>query len=346
MVRETQLSTDDFIYPLFVAHGHGVRHPISSMPGVSQLSVDEAVTEAVRCSELGIKSVLLFGLPAHKDPVGLENFADDGIVQQAIRAIKDAVPELVVITDVCLCEYTDHGHCGVLNSGNGGRPEPHLPVDYVLNDQTLPILGRVALAHAEAGADIVAPSGMIGGMVGVVSRNGGMLGIVDRVTHWTSTPKRGQLAASGLGVAIFFDDYANTLIVGNTMRPITDRLRVSREKLAYLVDSTAAPIASLALVTTWIGMQVGLIGEAVAKIDGYDESAYSIFLHSLQYSFYPLLALFFVFAVAWSGRDFGPMLAAANHDPARLDAPLEAQNYRLARPVRRRCRRPRGPQPR
>ncbi len=171
MVRETQLRAEDFIYPLFVAHGQQVRHPISSMPGVAQLSVDEAVTEAEKCAELGIKSVLLFGLPAHKDPVGLENFADDGIVQLAVSAIKRAVPEIVVVTDVCLCEYTDHGHCGILNfaenaQGNGTLPHPSLEEGYVLNDETLAILNEVALSHARAGADIIAPSGMMDGMVG------------------------------------------------------------------------------------------------------------------------------------------------------------------------------------
>jgi len=165
MVRETQLRPEDFIYPLFVAHGQGVRHPISSMPGVAQLSVDQAVIEAERCAELGIKSVLLFGIPAHKDPVGLENFADDGIVQQATRAIKHALPEMVVVTDVCLCEYTDHGHCGILNAGNDTLPHPNMEEGYVLNDETLAILNDVAISHARAGADIIAPSGMMDGMV-------------------------------------------------------------------------------------------------------------------------------------------------------------------------------------
>jgi porphobilinogen synthase len=169
MVRETHLQPEDFIYPLFVAHGQGVRRPIGSMPGVSQLSVDEAVAEAEKCAELGIKSVLLFGLPAHKDPIGRENFADDGIVQQAISAIKRAVPETVIVTDVCLCEYTDHGHCGILNFADGEHgalPHPNLEEGYVLNDETLAILNQVALSHARAGADIIAPSGMMDGMVG------------------------------------------------------------------------------------------------------------------------------------------------------------------------------------
>jgi porphobilinogen synthase len=162
MVRETELNVRDFIYPLFVRHGTG-RNEIRSMPGINQLSVEEAVREAESAATLGIPAVILFGIPAEKDPIGLENFSYDGIVQQAIRAIKSEVPELVVITDVCLCEYTDHGHCGVLNTGE--HYQPQLPEGYVLNDATLEILGRVAVSHAECGADIIAPSGMMDGMV-------------------------------------------------------------------------------------------------------------------------------------------------------------------------------------
>lgn len=162
MVRETELNARDFIYPLFVRHGSG-RNEIRSMPGIYQLSVDEAVREAESAFSLGIPSVILFGIPAEKDPIGLENFSDHGIVQQAVRAIKREVPELVVITDVCLCEYTDHGHCGILNTGE--HYQRGLPEGYVLNDSTLDILGRVSVSHAEAGADIVAPSGMMDGMV-------------------------------------------------------------------------------------------------------------------------------------------------------------------------------------
>ena len=170
LVRETRLGTDDLVYPLFVTHGRGVRHEVGSMPGVYQWSPDRLAREAEEIAELGIRAVLLFGLPAAKDPIGLENFAPDGIVQQAIRALKAAVPELVVVTDVCLCEYTDHGHCGLLNTpnGTGERPYPHLPEGYVLNDETLAVLARVAVSHAEAGADLVAPSGMLDGMVGAI----------------------------------------------------------------------------------------------------------------------------------------------------------------------------------
>jgi len=167
MVRETQLAPDDFIYPLFVAHGHGLKHEIASMPGVFQWSADNLAPEVESIARLGIPAVILFGLPESKDAIGLENFAPDGVIQQAIRAIKAAVPEMVVITDVCLCEYTDHGHCGLLNTGSD-RPHPHLPEGYVLNDETLDVLAQVAVSHAEAGADLVAPSGMMDGMVAAI----------------------------------------------------------------------------------------------------------------------------------------------------------------------------------
>lgn len=165
MVRETELNVRDFIYPLFVRHGIG-RNEIRSMPGIYQLSVDEALRETESAAELGVQAVILFGLPAKKDPIGLENFSYDGIIQQAIRTIKREIPEIVVITDVCLCEYTDHGHCGVLNTGE--HYQPQLPEGYVLNDATLKILSRVAISHAESGADIIAPSGMMDGMVATI----------------------------------------------------------------------------------------------------------------------------------------------------------------------------------
>ncbi len=165
MVRETELNARDFIYPMFVRHGSG-RSAIASMPGVYQLSVDEAVREAEAAQRAGVQAVILFGIPAEKDPVGLENFNPNGIVQQAVRAIKKQIPEMLVVTDVCLCEYTDHGHCGILNTGE--HLQLGVPEGYVLNDPTLDILAKVAVSHAEAGADIVAPSGMIDGMVGAI----------------------------------------------------------------------------------------------------------------------------------------------------------------------------------
>ncbi len=153
MVRETRLTPADFIYPLFVVHGRDVREEIPSMPGVYHLSIDHLAAEARSISGLDIPAVILFGLPAHKDPIGSENFARDGIVQQAIQELKSTYPDLIVMTDVCMCEYTDHGHCGIVRDGR------------VINDETLDILQKVVVSHAEAGADVVAPSGMMDGMV-------------------------------------------------------------------------------------------------------------------------------------------------------------------------------------
>ncbi len=156
LVRETNLSPADFIYPMFIVHGQQVRHEVISMPGVFQLSVDMLPQEAEELLKLGIPAVILFGLPAQKDPLGLENFAPDGIVQQAIRTLRKTAPDLMIMTDVCLCEYTDHGHCGVIEEGQ------------ILNDPTLEILGQAAVSHAEAGAHIVAPSAMMDGQVGAI----------------------------------------------------------------------------------------------------------------------------------------------------------------------------------
>jgi porphobilinogen synthase len=168
MVRETTLSADNLIYPLFVRHGQGVQRPISSMPGQFQWSVDTAAREAERAYELGIPAVLLFGIPDHKDAQGSENYNPEGIVPQAIRAIKRAAPELVVVSDMCFCEYTDHGHCGLLNTPESPLYEPQLGEGYLLNDATLELLGRASVVHAEAGADIIAPSGMLDGMVAAI----------------------------------------------------------------------------------------------------------------------------------------------------------------------------------
>ena len=156
MVRETRLSVDQFVYPLFVAHGRELHREIASMPGQYQLSVDEMVREVKEVAALGIPAVMLFGIPAAKDAYGSEAYAADGIIQQAVRAIKDAVSDLVVVTDVCLCEYTSHGHCGVVEQGR------------VKNDATLELLARTAVSHAEAGADMVAPSDMMDGRVGAI----------------------------------------------------------------------------------------------------------------------------------------------------------------------------------
>jgi len=153
MVRETFINVDDLIYPVFVKHGKGERQLIPSMVGQYRLSVDELVKEAAEVWSLGIPALILFGLPKKKDELGSEAYAGDGIVQQAVAAIKEKVPELILVTDVCLCEYTDHGHCGIIEDG------------HVDNDATLQILSRIALSHAKAGADFVAPSDMMDGRV-------------------------------------------------------------------------------------------------------------------------------------------------------------------------------------
>jgi porphobilinogen synthase len=156
MVRETALAVDDLVYPVFAVHGRGVREPISAMPGQFRMSVDELMREAKDVAALGIPALLVFGLPEDKDPRGSEAYAEDGIVQQAVRAVKDTVPDLLVVTDVCLCQYTSHGHCGLVEGGT------------VQNDATLELLARTAVSHAEAGADVVAPSDMMDGRVAAI----------------------------------------------------------------------------------------------------------------------------------------------------------------------------------
>ena len=153
MVKETRLTVKEFVYPLFVTHGSGVKEAIEPMPGQFQMSIDVLSEEVGEAAELGIPSVLLFGLPAEKDPLGLEGYDPEGIVQEAVRMIKKNHPKMMVVTDVCMCEYTDHGHCGVIENGK------------VDNDQTLELLGKTAVSHVQAGADLPAPSAMMDGQV-------------------------------------------------------------------------------------------------------------------------------------------------------------------------------------
>jgi porphobilinogen synthase len=156
MFRETSLHASDFIYPLFIVEGENVKKEISSMPGQFQLSIENVINECEELATLGVNSVLLFGIPAEKDEVGSGAYADDGIIQKACRAIKAKLPDMLVITDVCLCEYTSHGHCGVVEDG------------YVNNDKTLDLLVREAVSHARSGADIIAPSDMMDGRIGAI----------------------------------------------------------------------------------------------------------------------------------------------------------------------------------
>ena len=153
MVRETALSPSNFIYPMFVTHGQGLRQPIEPMPGCFHFSIDQLVLDVAEAAALGIPGVLLFGLPAEKDPMGTEGYDPEGIIQEAVRAIKKEVPGMMVITDVCMCEYTDHGHCGIIDNGK------------VDNDATLELLARTAVTQVQAGADMVAPSAMMDGQV-------------------------------------------------------------------------------------------------------------------------------------------------------------------------------------
>lgn len=156
MVRETKLSVDDLIYPMFVTHERETKYPIPSMPAQFQLSIEHLVKEVQEAKSLGIPAIILFGIPETKDPVGSDSYNNHGIIQQAVRAIKETVSGLLVITDVCFCEYTDHGHCGIIKEND------------VDNDPTLELLAKQAVSHAKAGADLVAPSGMIDGMVGAI----------------------------------------------------------------------------------------------------------------------------------------------------------------------------------
>jgi len=168
---------------------------------------------------------------------------------------------------------------------------------------------------------IVVFSILIGGMVGVITDNGGTRGVIKAITRFVRTKVQGQLVTALMGFVVFFDDYANTMVVGNTMRPLTDKLRISRAKLAYLVDATAAPVATVALVSTWIGAMVGFIATAQADMPDFNEAAYSVFINSLPYNFYAFFTILFVILIAWSGRDFSTMLKArinlykAKHDP-------------------------------
>lgn len=156
MVRETRLSVDDLVYPMFVTEGKGIKKAIASMPGNFQMSIDLLIDEVKAVHKLGIPAIILFGIPARKDAKGGDATNDEGVIQRAVRALKDSVPEMFVITDVCFCEYTDHGHCGAIVNGD------------VDNDSTLEMLGLQAVTHARAGADMVAPSGMMDGMVGAI----------------------------------------------------------------------------------------------------------------------------------------------------------------------------------
>jgi porphobilinogen synthase len=244
MVRETSLSAQDLIYPLFAVHGKDVRTPVRSMPGVFQLSVENIAYEALSAASHGVPAVLLFGIPASKDPEGTEAWAADGIIPRAIDAIKSARPEMVVITDVCLCEYTDHGHCGILNTGSP-RSVPSLPEGYVLNDETLETLQRVALSHVEAGADIVAPSGMIDGMVGALrsALDGGGFGHVPIMSYAVKYASSfyGPFREAAQGAPRFGDRRSHQMDPANAREALREAALDVEEGADFLMVKPALP---------------------------------------------------------------------------------------------------------
>ncbi|MDX1672602.1 MAG: Na+/H+ antiporter NhaC family protein, partial [Balneolaceae bacterium] len=196
-----------------------------------------------------------------------------------------------------------------------------LSFGYIFNSFFTSISDFIVPAVADVGhLSIIVFTLLIGGIVGVITENGGTRGIIKAITRFVRTKVHGQLVTSLMGFIVFFDDYANTMVVGSTMRPLTDKLRISRAKLAFLVDATAAPVATIALVSTWIGAMVGFIGESQASIVGFDEAPYSVFISSLPYNFYAFFTILFVIIIAWSGRDFATMLKSrkqlykAKHD--------------------------------
>ncbi len=241
LVRDTRLAPGNLILPLFVRPGEGISQPIASMPGHSQLSCDRAVEEAREARDLGLGGVILFGLPPHKDATGSDSYSDDGIIQQAVRAIKEAVPDLLVITDVCFCEYTDHGHCGVL-ARRGGRVD-------VDNDETLKLLGKQAVSHAKAGADIVAPSGMMDGMVGAI---------------------RGQLDASGFAhvpILSYAAKYSSAFY--GPFREAAESAPQSGDRRGYQMDPASATGQALREIELDLseGADIIMVKPALAYLD-------------------------------------------------------------------------------
>jgi porphobilinogen synthase len=224
LIRETTLEPRNFIYPLFVGPGEDKAQPVASMPGIAQLSVDRAVSECREVSALGIPAVILFGIPERKDAAGSEAYDDRGIVQQAIRAIKETVPDLLVVTDVCLCEYTDHGHCGVVRNGD------------VDNDASVELLAREALSHARAGADIVAPSDMMDGRVAAIRK------ILDE-NDFTGTPIMAYSAKYASGFYGPFREAAeSTPQFGDPIRwiPPTPRRRCAKSSSISAKEPTSS----------------------------------------------------------------------------------------------------------
>ncbi len=280
---------------------------------------DSTITGAYAVEVAGVSKTLTLNKGAGVLPVSVESsdpftirFTDTGIAQQVktryIPAWLSILPPLIAIVmalifkEVVISIFSGI-FIGALILG-GFSPDAWLPALMRVMDHYI-LQSMMDVGHLS----VILFSVSIGGMVAVISRNGGMAGIVEKLSVYARSPRSSQLITWVLGVSIFFDDYANTLIVGNTMRPVTDKYRVSREKLAYIVDSTAAPVAAIAFVTTWIGAEIGYIKDA-SKALGIEEGAYSMFLNSLQFAFYPVFTLVFMFMLLYFGKDFSQMYKA------------------------------------
>lgn len=272
MLRETTLEARHLIQPLFITHGKNVRRPVASMPGVFQHSVDQLEVEVQGIVEAGIRAVLLFGIPSEKDEIGSENFSDQGVIQLAIKAIKKVQPGLLVITDVCLCEYTSHGHCGLLSSSERtGERE-------ILNDETLQVLDRVAVSHAKAGSDIVAPSGMIDGMVGSIrsaldDRGYSHVSIMSYAVKYASA-FYGPFREAAQGAPVFGDRRSHQMDPANSREALreanldvsegTDFLMV-KPALPYLdvISSLASGFPEVPLVSYQVSGEYSMLKAAV-----------------------------------------------------------------------------------
>jgi len=256
MVRETQLSVDDFIYPMFITEGEGVRNPVSSMPEVFQLSIDEALKEIEEVAALGIPMIDLFGIPRTKDLAGKHAIDEDGLIPQAVRAIKERFPELLVMTDVCLCEWLEHGHCGLVRG------------EEILNDETLPVLAKMAVAHARAGADMISPSDMMDGRIGAVRAALDEAGLPDTPIMAYSAKFAsgfyGPFREAAEGVPQFGDRTTYQMDTGNAREAIKEALLDAAEAADIVMVKPALPYLDI----IWRVRQETLLPVAAYNVSG------------------------------------------------------------------------------
>ena len=256
MVRETQLSVDDFIYPMFITEGEGVRNPVSSMPEVFQLSIDEALKEIEEVAALGIPMIDLFGIPRTKDLAGKHAIDEDGLIPQAVRAIKERFPELLVMTDVCLCEWLEHGHCGLVRG------------EEILNDETLPVLAKMAVAHARAGADMISPSDMMDGRIGAVRAALDEAGLPDTPIMAYSAKFAsgfyGPFREAAEGVPQFGDRTTYQMDTGNAREAIKEALLDVAEAADIVMVKPALPYLDI----IWRVRQETLLPVAAYNVSG------------------------------------------------------------------------------